>query len=182
MTVAIRRLLVPCAAAFLAFAAAVHAQPATEPAVKAAFVFKFLGYVEWPAAVSTPEGPYVIGIAGAEEVAAELERMAAPRTINGRRVAVRRVRDAEGARGVHVLFVGQSAPNGRELLRAVGRQGVLSVTDMEHGLEAGSVVNLVTVEDHIGFEVSLDAAERGGLAISSRMLAVARRVVPRGPS
>jgi hypothetical protein len=53
------------------------------------------------------------------------------------------------------------------------------VSDAERGLENGSVINFVAVEDRIGFEVSVDAAERSNLRISSRMLTVARRVVPR---
>jgi hypothetical protein len=80
---------------------------------------------------------------------------------------------------VHLLFVGRAEPQMRAWLRNAQQQGVLTVTESERGLEAGSSINFVAVDDRIGFEVSLDAAERSGLRISSRMLAVARRVVPR---
>lgn len=154
------------------------AQPASEAAVKAAFLYKFAGYVEWPPpSFPSPETPYVIGVAGAEEVAAELERLVAGRTVNGRRVVARRVRDAAAAADVHVLFVGREDARLRELLRAAQRQPVLTVTDADRGLELGSVVALTLLEDRVGFEVSTLAAERGGLAISSRMLGVARRVL-----
>lgn len=165
------------ALAACAGAAQVHAQDVSEPAVKAAFLFKFLGYVDWPLPT---EGSYVIATAGAEDVAAELDRLVAGRSINGRRIVVRRLRDSEGARGAQVLFVGRGYANPRELLRSVHRQPILTVTESEPGLEAGAIVNLVTREDRVGFEVSLDAAERAGIAISSRMLGVARRVVPKG--
>jgi hypothetical protein len=161
-------------------AEAVHAQAVSEPAVKAAFLYKFLGYVEWPAQAVPVEPTYVIAIAGAEEVAAELDHLVSGRSINGRRITVRRVRDVEGVRGAQVLFVGRNQPNAREMLRAVQRQGVLTVTETEHGLDGGSIVNLVTLEDRVGFEVSLEAADRAGIGISSRMLGVARRVVPKG--
>jgi len=59
------------------------------------------------------------------------------------------------------------------------KQGVLTVTEGERGLESGSAINFVVAEDRVGFEVSLEAAERSGHRISSRMLAVARRVVAR---
>ena len=170
------------AAALLAVGAcagAVHAQAVSEPAVKAAFLYKFLGYVEWPAAALPHDGSYVIATVGADEVASELERLVNGRSINGRRIVVRRARDSEGVRGAQVVFVGRSQANARELLRAVWRQPVLTVTETENGLENGCVVNLVTLEDRVGFEVSLDAADRAGLAISSRMLGVARRVLPK---
>jgi hypothetical protein len=67
----------------------------------------------------------------------------------------------------------------RAIVRAAQQSGALVVTETERGLEAGSSINFVLVDDRIGFEVSLDAAERSGHRISSRMLAVARRVVPR---
>lgn len=161
-------------------AASAFAQQAPEPAVKAAFLFKFAAYVEWPpSAFGTPDAPFVIGVGGAEEVSAELDKILPGRAIKNRRAVVRRLREGESPRGVHLLFVGRNAPGGRALLRAAREQGVLTVTESERGLEEGAAINFVVAEDRIGFEVSLEAAERSGLNISSRMLAVARRVVPR---
>jgi YfiR/HmsC-like len=154
------------------------AQQATEAAVKAAFLYKFAGYVEWPeSAFPQPDTPFVFGVVGADEVAVELEKLVPGRTINGRRVVVRRIREGEGVRGLHVLFVGSAAANERAVVRAAQAQGALTVT--EGGLEAGAAINFVVVEERVAFEVSLEAAERSALRISSRMLAVARRVMPR---
>ena len=165
-----------CAAAGIA-----AAQNATEPAIKAAFLYKFAGYVEWPpGAFSGPDAPFVIGVSGAPEVAAELERIVPSRSVHNRRIEVRRVANGgEALRGVHMLFVGRAQPDPQGMLRAAQRQGVLTVTETDRGLESGSVVNFLTAEDRVGFEVSLESAERTGLRISSRMLAVARRVLPR---
>ena len=169
-----------CALVFaLAPAWAAQAQGPSEATVKAAFLYKFAGYVEWPAASLPPEAPLVIGIMGTDEVLAELEKLVPGRQVNNHRINVRRVREGDALRGVHVLFVGRAEPNTRAVLRAAQQQGVLTVTEVERGLEAGSAVNFVAVDDRVGFEVSLDAAERAGLRISSRMLAVARRVVPK---
>jgi hypothetical protein len=165
--------------ACMSLANAAMGQGVTEVAVKAAFVFKFLGYVEWPTSAVTGDAPYVIGVAGADELAAELERMTASRSLNGRRITVKRWRDGDTTRGLHVLYVGRSQPNARELLLSIQRQPTLTVTEGDRGLEQGSIVNLVTLEDRVGFEVSLVAADRAGLAISSRMLAVARHVIPK---
>ena len=157
-----------------------QAQAVSEPAVKAAYLYKFGGYLEWPASAALPaDAPFTIGVQGAEEVAAELERLVPGRMVQGRRVEVRRVRDAENLKGVQVLFVGRGDASARDALRAAARLGIVTVTDAAHGLELGSAIAFVSLEDRIGFEVSLPAAEKAGVAISSRMLGVARRVVPR---
>jgi len=161
--------------------AAARAQQATEASVKAALVYKFASYVEWPPqAFAMPEAPLVIGILGAEDVAADLEPLTRGRTVHNRPVAVSRVKDAEGITGCHVVFVGRrESARLPAIARAARAKSVLLISDTERGLENGSVINFVQVDDRVGFEVSVDAAERSNLRVSSRMLAVARRVVPK---
>ena len=155
------------------------AQQATETAIKAAFLYKFAGYIEWPgSAFAAPDAPIAIGTLASDEVAAELEIAVTNRTVNGRRVVVRRLREGDSPQGLHLLFVGRREPNPRSALRAAQQNGVLTVT--ETTLDAGSAINFVLTEERVAFEVSLEAAERGGHRISSRMLAVARRVVSKG--
>jgi len=158
-----------------------HAQrEAPETSVKAAFLYKFANYVEWPAnAFASPSAPLVIGVAGADEIAADLERIAPGRSVAAHPVTVRRLREGESLRGVHILFVGRKEAAAAELIRAAREQGVLTVSEGDRGLETGSAINFVTAGERVGFEVSLDAAEKSGHRISSRMLAVARRVVPK---
>ena len=156
------------------------AQQAAEHIVKAAFLYKFAGYVEWPASTfSSADAPIVFATLGADEVAQELEKILPGRSVEGRKAVVRRLKEGESIKGVQVLFVGRGEPNLRAIVRAAQKEGVLTVTEGERGLEVGSAINFVVAEDRVGFEVSLDAAERSGHRISSRMLAVARRVVPR---
>lgn len=160
--------------------AAAVAQQATEAGIKAAFLYKFAGYIEWPAnAFTAPDAPFVIGVVGSDEVAGELERLVPGRSITNRPVVVRRLREGEPPKGVHIVFVGRAVANVGAIARAAQQSGALVVTETERGLEAGSSINFVLVDDRVGFEVSLDAAERSGHRISSRMLAVARRVVGR---
>jgi hypothetical protein len=160
-------------------AAQAHAQNASEAAVKAAFIHKFLGYVEWPAPLSQPEAPLVVGTMGSDDVTKELERIVPTRPVTGRRVVVRKLAEGDRFDGLHALFIGRGEPATRAILRQAREQGILTITETERGLEMGSAVNFVAAEDRVGFEVSLEAAERSGLRISSRMLAVARRVVPK---
>jgi hypothetical protein len=157
------------------------AQQASESSVKAALVYKFASYVEWPAeSFASPETPLAICVVGADDVAADLEPLIRGRTVNNRPFALRRVKEGEGIGGCHVVYVGRrEATRINALARAARSQSALLVSDAANGLENGSVINFVPIEDRIGFEVSIDAAERSNLRISSRMLTVARRVVPR---
>ena len=153
---------------------------ATEAALKAAFLFKFAGYVEWPAqAFPRADAPFVVAVVGADDVAAELERAVQGRTIQDRPIAVRRASGVAAVRGAHMVFVGRTAAAGQAVLAAAQAAGALAVSEGASGLDNGAAINFVTVDDRIAFEISLDASERAGLRISSRMLAVARRVVPR---
>ncbi|HEX3062337.1 MAG TPA: YfiR family protein [Usitatibacter sp.] len=153
---------------------------ATEASLKAAYLFKFAGYIEWSAAdFESPAAPIAIGVVGAEDIAAELTRIVAGRNIAGHPVVVKRLSADDAARGLQMLFVGRDTPRAGAVARAAQSQGVLVVTDMERGLEMGGAINFVSLGERLGFEVSLESAERSGHRISSRMLSVARRVVPK---
>jgi len=160
------------------------AQPArmeaSEASVKAAFLYKFPAYVEWPPnAFPSAAAPFVFGVVGQEEVAAELDRLVAGRQWSGHPMSVKRI-EGDNVRGVHVLFVGRGAGDRvANVVRAAQLPGVLVVTENDKGFAAGSAINFVMQDDRVGFEVSPESAERNGLRISSRMLAVARRVVQR---
>lgn len=157
-----------------------HAAEVSEASIKAAFLYKFAGYVEWPSSeFARPDAPFVIGVVHDDGVATELERLAPGRSVAGHPLAVRRLKPGDPVRGVQVLFIAGEDPDRAEITGAQ-RQGALVVTDSPAGLAAGSEINFVLADDRVGFEVSLDSAERAGHRISSRMLAVARRVVQKG--
>ncbi|WP_338759061.1 YfiR family protein [Massilia sp. METH4] len=150
--------------------------PNLERSVKAAYLFKFLGYVEFLAKESTEAGsPLVVGVLGADDVAAELARITAGRTVNGRPVAVRSLREGEPMAGVQMLYAG-TANDLPKVLRSAAQNGALGVADDENGLQQGAVINFRIVEDRVRFEVSLPAAERSNLKLSSRLLSVAWHV------
>ena len=157
------------------------AQPerAAEVQIKAAFLYKFGGFVEWPAAAfARSDSAFTIGVLGADAVAAELDKVVAGRTVQGRAVSVSRLRRGESLAGLHVLFVGQQeAARLPEILAAAKGQPLLVVTESESALTQGSMINFVSSEDKVRFDVALPPAERGQLRISSRLLAVARKVV-----
>ena len=149
-----------------------------ERRIKAAFLYKFLGYTEFPASVLGAAGaPFVIGVVGADELAAELGRIVAGRSVQGRSVTVKVLREHEASTGVHLLFVGGSDS---ARLRSVAKAGqnapLLLVSESEHGLQHGSVINFKVIEARVRFDVSLDAADKNSVKLSSRLLTVANHV------
>lgn len=148
-----------------------------ERRVKAAFLYKFLGYADFPlTAFADAASPLTIGVIGADDLAAELARIVAGRTINNRGVVVRTVREADLPAPVQLLFVGGSdAARVGRLVHLAGA-APLVVTDCENGLQQGSAINFVIVDERVRFDVALDAAERNGIKLSSRLLTVANRV------
>ena len=154
------------------------ASQALERRVKAAFIYKFLGYAEFPAgAFADPGAPVTIGVVGSDEMAAELARVVAGRNVGGRPVVVRQLREGEGGNAVHLLFVaGSDSARAGRILKS-GPPALLPVTECELGLQQGSVINFRIVDERVRFDVSLDSAERNNVKLSSRLLTVANRVV-----
>ena len=159
-------------------AAAQPAQPVQrESAVKAAFLYRFAGFVDWPTgAFQRAEDPVVIGVWGDDAVFADLEQMTPGRTIEGRPVQAVRIREGEALPRVHVLLVGESRESRVRELAAAAAGPVLVVTQQENGLQLGGVLNFMTVEGRVRFAASLPAAEARGLRLSARLLAVAHAV------
>ncbi len=151
-----------------------------ERGVKAAFLYKFLGYVEFPSQLEAG-APYVVGVAGADDMVGELNRISVGRNVNGHPVMVRTLRDGEPVAGLQLLFIAASeASRTSAWLRAAQQANVLSVTEGPNGLQAGGVINFRLVDDRIRFEVSLDAAEKSNLKLSSRLISVAYAVLKGG--
>jgi hypothetical protein len=152
---------------------------ASQERIEAAYLHKFLNYVEWPpASVPEPASPYIIGVAGSDAVAAELARIAAGRSVNGRVVLVKRLLPGDTVADLHVLFIGpgESAHRLQWLREAKGRP-ILTVTGTDAGLAQGGVINFRNVDHRVRFEVSVDAAEQSGIHLNSRLFSVATNVV-----
>ena len=174
-----RRIAAVLCTVALLLAGAARAQPASpvERAVKAAYLYKFAAYVDWPRnSFRNPDSPFVIGVAGNDVLAHQLEASVRGRTVGGRDVAVRRVDRGDPLDGVHILFVtGNPAFVSGVLARASGRS-VLTVTDTSVGA-AGGIIHFVEADGRLRFEVALPLAQAAQLHISARMLAAARHVV-----
>jgi hypothetical protein len=148
--------------------------------IKAVFLYKFAAYVEWPpAAFAQPESPIVIGVAGSDTIARELEQAISGRSVGGRNLQVQRLARGGRLEGCcQILFVGTGIERARatEMLGQAQGQPVLTVTDHDAGYVKGSVINFLEADDRVRFDISREAADRNGLQLRSQLLAVARRV------
>lgn len=163
------------AAALLPGAGTAHAQ-ASEEAVKAAFLPKFVRYIELP-----PEGqpaagqPYYLCVIGRDPFGGLLDRAAARETINGHAVAVRRFPGAEApaVAGCHVAFVaGASEEQTGQMLVTMQQQTTLTITDARWSKRRG-MIHFVVETGRVRFHIDQAAASGRGITISSRLLALA---------
>lgn len=174
-----RRLLLTAAGAVLLLPAAALAQPGTlERQVKAAYLYKFAGFVEWPdGSFARPDSALVIGVAGADALADQLEQTVAGRSAGGHPLQVKRLHKGEPLAGIHILFVGTvDKAQLQDWLASGQSQAVLTVSDSEEAHALGSMINFVIADDKLRFEVALKQAMAARIKISARMLSAAYRV------
>jgi hypothetical protein len=178
-----RQRCVPAAFILLAVSTAQTATPPTEYAVKAAYLYNFLKFVEWPRDGSVPSsGPFCIAILGSDPFGVVLDKTVAGKEVRGRSVTVRRVEEPKAATGCHVVFVGrQRNLTTARALRSLEKTGALTVGDEPGFAQHGGVVDFVLDEDSVGFEINPSAAAREGLTLSPRLLQLAKIVSERTP-
>jgi len=146
--------------------------------VKAAFLYNFAKFVEWPSAViPTGTSPIVIGVFGKNPFGEELEKLVRNKTINEHPVQVRQGQTPEELRSCHLVFV--SAAEGKrlpELFAALKGSNVLTVGESGKFGELGGIINFVLEREKLQFEIDGDSASRAGLRISSHLLKLAKTV------
>jgi hypothetical protein len=154
----------------------------SEYEVKAAFLFNFAKYVEWPeGAFPGPADRIVICVLGENPFGTLLEDVVKDKKANGRELAVRETRSISAAAGCHIVFIAFSEQSRlEEILRRLGDHPVLTVSDGGALADRGVILGLTLSEDRVRFEVNLIAARRAGLKLSSQLLKVAIRLIGQG--
>ena len=152
---------------------------ATEAEIKAAYLLRFMGFVEWPdAAFASPDAPLRMGVLDADQVAAELASMARGRLLGRRPIVPQRLRGEDSVNGLHALFVGRDSKSRLAgLVAGAGDQALLTVAENGDTPVPGSAITFVVVDGKVRFDVVLPVAEQLHIKISSRLLPVARRVL-----
>ena len=165
--------------------AAVGAAPApmdaTEPELKAAFIYNFTKFIDWPAIEPEPQASFDIAVVGAPEIAAALSQVVAGKTVKSQPIVVHEIADLAGmpalASGMEILFVGRDAASSlRPWRQVLDKLPVLTVGDCDPFWSAGGAVDFLLRDNHLRFRVNLGAAESAGLKVSSQLLALATTV------
>jgi hypothetical protein len=156
-------------------AAPAQTQSPSEYEVKAIFLYRFAKFIEWPEP-SSP-GPICIGILGHDPFGDTLDEVVKGKSVNGRPFAIKRFSPGQQARDCHILFISSSEGKRlRSVLNELQGGGVLTVSETRGFCQTGGVINFELVDDSVRLEINVDAAERAGLRMSSRLLGVARIV------
>ena len=146
----------------------------TDIAVKAVFLPRFARYVTWPAAVM-PRGndPFLLCVIGSDPFGKLLDDAAHSQSVDGRAIIVRRMESVAGADNCQIAFV--SGGHAGQIIATLGRKPVLTVTDSVNGGERG-IIHFVVTGGRVRFFIDQALATQRGMAISSRLLAVAAGV------
>jgi hypothetical protein len=154
-------------------------QPAPEYAVKAAFLYNFAKFVEWPDdGFANPASPLVLCVLG-EDPFGDALRSLSGKTVNGRPLAIRHASTLGELERCHLLFVCSSEKSILpKILGETKDRSILTVGDMEGFARDGGIINMVKEENRVGIEINLEAARRSRLKISSKLLALAKIVKP----
>lgn len=150
----------------------------SEYQVKAAFLYNFAKFVEWPAeAPSEASAEMVLCLLGDDPFGSDLEQTIEGKMVNGRKLVIRRFKALRGLETCHILFISPSEGNQLlEILAALKGLSLLTVGEMERFTKLGGIINFTIEGNKVRFDINIDAAERAGLKISSRLLRVARVV------
>jgi len=150
----------------------------TEYQVKAAYLFNFLKFVEYPSeSFADPLAPFVIGIAGEDPFGSALPQVVTGKTVQGRDLVLRFYRAGEDLRGAHILFISASEKKRLPvILSGLRGSSVLTVSDMEGFLDAGGMVQFLNENDRVRFAINVEATGRARLKLSSKLLSLAKVV------
>ena len=147
--------------------------------IKAAFLYQFGRYVEWPAkSFSGPKSPFVIGVLDQDPLIPDLEQIAKIKKIQDRPIQIRRFASAADIRQCNILYLSPSlAPEAQaDVAHKMSGQGILLVGDADKFLDWGGTMRFVVEDNKIRVEIARKAAEHEGLTISAKLLQVARVV------
>lgn len=166
------------AAACLALAALRFAAAAGpgEYEVKAAFLYNFARFVEWP---RDPQGgeEFVVTVLGRDPFGTVLDDTLRGKTVGEQRIVIRRAERAEEVRGSRIVFICDSEKERLPaILKALEGAPVLTVGEMSEFAERGGVIRFKLEQGRIRLEINVAAAERSKLKISSQLLKLARIV------
>jgi len=143
--------------------------------IKAAFLFNFTQYVEWPAnAFREPETPLIIGILGEDPFGNYLEETVRGEKVNGHPLVIQHYKNIEEVNACHILFINQAETNkpDQAVINLKGKY-ILTVSDGHNFMKQGGMIRFITRDKKIMIQINPDAAKEANLIISSKLLRLA---------
>jgi hypothetical protein len=145
--------------------------------VRAAFLYRFLDYIQWERARLDADQSIVIGIIGSDDMLDQVRKIVAGRRAQGHSIEVRKMALGDDPAGVQVVYVGAASSAAlASIARRAQTASALVVSNADNALSLGSDINFIEVDGRVRFEVDLANVERSGLKLGSGMLSVALRV------
>lgn len=145
--------------------------------MKAAYLYNFGRFVEWPASVSARSNTFTVCVFGQDPFGPTLDAILAGETIDGKSVVAKRVSTPQESANCQILFLSsEEGARLSKLTEALQNEAVLTVSDMPQFSQRGGMIQFVLEGKRVRFEVNLTAAQHAGLTLSSELLKVATTV------
>ena len=147
----------------------------SEYQLKAAFLFNFAKYIDWPAeSFANEKAPFLIGILGDNPFGATLEQTVAGKKVNEHPITIQPLRAMAEGTNCHIVFISSSETKRLpEIIKGLRGPAVLTVSETEKFIEAGGIINFVQEANKIRFQINDEAAKAAKLKISSKLLNLA---------
>jgi len=169
-----RRVLIALVAALLATRGGAAGQAVTQPALRAAFLYNFAKFTEWPTD-GAPAGPLRLCVVDDNAVEGALGELVGSSLINGRAVTVSRGASGSRLRSCNVLYLGEVASDrAAAIIDELQGAPVLTVSNGDDFVRGGGMVGLFVEDGRMRFAINPDAAQRAGVRLSSRLLKLAK--------
>ncbi|MFQ5639976.1 MAG: YfiR family protein [bacterium] len=151
---------------------------ATEYGIKAAFVFNFAKFVDWPdEAFVDATQPIVIGVVGRDPFGLNLVQTVRGKTVKGRNLVVKRFTRIEDLDFCNILYISSSEKKRMtRIFKKIKDSSVLTIGETKGFAYEGGMIHLFNMDNKVRFEINVKTAERAGLKISSRLLKLAKIV------
>jgi hypothetical protein len=152
---------------------------AQEYQLKAAFLYNFAKFVEWPAQLDQEVGGYfVIGIYGGDPFGEDIDQLLMNKTVNEKKITVRRFRSVEDITPCHILFINSSEVRKLgDIMGQLSGKSVLTVSEASVFTANGGMINFIMEDNKVRFVINKQATDKVGLRISSQLLKLAKSVI-----
>ena len=163
---------------FTAMLGSINAQSTTDIRVKAAFVYNFAKFIEWPGFTNSASNtPIKIAIVGEDPIKSELESVVRGKSIDAHPIEILKFQSLTEIQPCHLLFISNSErANLPQILKLIRNTVVVTVSDMPDFLDQGGQIAFLSQENKIRFEVNIAETERVGVKLSSNLLKLALAV------